>query len=178
MRNGFISGRASRALSRRALPGLAGALACVLVLAPAGAMATNTTGPETKPSIISATLEQCVTSTEQAERAATFAGEMASIPGSSKMEMRIDVLERMPREMVFHMVSAPGLGVWRTAAPGVKSYRYLKEVTNLAAPAFYRAAVRFRWFNAKGRLIKAAELRTPRCSQPLTPPEEETTTGT
>ncbi len=99
---------------------------------------------------MSATLEQCVTSEVQAERAATFAGEMASIAGSTKMEMRIDVLERAPREMAFHMVSAPGLGVWRTAAPGVKSYRYLKEVTNLAAPAFYRAVVRYRWFNAQG----------------------------
>lgn len=151
---------------------------CVLMLAPGGAMAASTNGSETKPSGVSATLEQCVTSEEQAERAATFAGEMASIPGSSKMEMRIDVLERTPREMAFHMVSAPGLGVWRTAAPGVKSYRYLKEVTNLAAPAFYRAVVRYRWFNGKGRLLKTAELRTPRCAQPLTPPEEETTTGT
>jgi hypothetical protein len=178
MRNGFISGSAPRVLSRRAVPVLVGALLCVVVLAPAAAVGTSTMGPETKPGGVSATLEQCVTSTEQAERAATFAGEMASLSGSSKMEMRIDVLERMPREMAFHMVSAPGLGVWRTAAPGVKSYRYLKEVTNLAAPAFYRAVVRFRWFNSKGRLIKAAELRTPRCAQPVTPPEEETTTGT
>jgi len=129
--------------------------------------------------VVSATLEGCVTSVEQAERAATFAGEMTAIPGSAKMEMRIEVLERMPREMLFHTVTAPGLGVWRTAAPGVKSYRYLKEVTNLAAPAFYRASVRFRWLNSKGRLIKAAELRTPKCQQPAAPTssEEETSTS-
>jgi hypothetical protein len=56
--------------------------------------------------------------------------------------------------------------VWRSSAPGVKVYKYLKQVTNLSAPAFYRAAVRFRWLNAKGRLIFATELHTPRCEQP------------
>ncbi len=88
------------------------------------------------------------------------------------MLMRIDVLERMPRRTVFHTVTAPGLGVWRSSAPGVKIYKYLKQVTNLAAPASYRAAVRFRWLNAKGRLVKSAELRTAKCDQPLTPRPE------
>jgi hypothetical protein len=59
--------------------------------------------------------------------------------------------------------------VWRTAASGVNTYKYLKEVTNLTAPASYRAVVRFRWLNPKGRLVKAMELRTPRCVQPLVP---------
>jgi hypothetical protein len=140
--------------------------------------ATSTQGPasSTKPPV-SATLEQCQTSTEQPERAATFAGEMAALPGTAKMEMRVDVLERMPKELTFHSVAAPGLGVWRTAAPGVKTYRYLKEVTNLAAPAYYRAVVRFRWMNAKGHLIKALELKTARCAEPLAPKAEEATSA-
>ncbi len=118
---------------------------------------------------VSATLEQCVTSDIPSERSATFAGEMAAIPGAVKLEMRIEVLERLPQEALFHTVTSPGLSVWRTAAPGVKTYRYLKEVTNLSAPAFYKAAVRFRWLNAKGKLIRTAELRTPRCAQPAGP---------
>jgi hypothetical protein len=125
---------------------------------------TGTTPPTAKPPV-AATLEGCTTSEEQAERTATFAGEMSMIPGAAKMEMRIDVLERAPSEEEFHVVAAPGLGVWRWAAPGVKTYRYLKEVTNLAAPAYYRGAVRFRWVNAKGKLVKAYEVRTPRCIQ-------------
>lgn len=79
--------------------------------------------------------------------------------------MRIDVQERMPGEAMFHTVSAPGLGVWRGSAPGIKVYRYLKQVTNLSAPALYRAAVRFRWLNGRGRLIKGAERRTSSCAQ-------------
>jgi hypothetical protein len=132
--------------------------------ATSSAAATTSAPPAKLPA--SATLQQCVNSSEQTQRSATFAGEMTAVKGASKMEMRIDVLERMPREVLFHAVSSPGLGVWRIAAPGVKTYRYLKEVTNLSAPAFYRAAVHFRWLNAKGKLIRATELRTPRCQQP------------
>ena len=71
--------------------------------------------------------------------------------------------------MQFHTVTAPGLGVWRGSAAGVKTYTYIQQVTNLSAPASYRGAVRFRWLNAKGRVIKQQELRTPRCEQPLVP---------
>ena len=46
--------------------------------------------------------------------------------------------------------TAPGLGVLaQPLTPGVKTYQYLKQVTNLAAPAVYRALVRFRWLDAK-----------------------------
>jgi hypothetical protein len=164
----------------RSLRGLALAIALGvvvgwLVLAPGAlsAAADTSSAASTTPAkpAVSATLEGCVTAAEPEERAVTFAGEMATIPGSAKMEMRIDVLERMPRELVFHSVAAPGLGVWRTSAPGVKTYKYLKEITNLAAPAYYRAVVRFRWLNAKGHTIKSLEARTPRCTQ--TAPQSE-----
>ena len=117
----------------------------------------------------SAVLEQCVTAVDQSERSATFGGEMISVPGSTRMEMRFDLLERRPQDTAFHTVVASGLGVWRFASSGVKVYKYLKQVTNLSAPAYYRAAVRFRWLNSKGKLIKALELRTPRCLQPAPP---------
>ncbi len=126
---------------------------------------------------VAATLEQCLTAEAQDERAATFAGEMTVIAGASKMQMRIDVLERTPGEGAYHTVNGPGLGVWRSSAPGVKVYKYLKQVTNLSAPAFYRASVRFRWLNDKGRLIAATELHSRRCEQPAstTPPSSPVT---
>jgi len=124
-----------------------------------------------------AALEGCISASAQAERSATFTGEMTAIPGSTKMEMRIEVLERLPGEPAFEPVIAPGLGVWRTAAPGVKVYRFLKQVTNLSAPAVYRGAVAFRWINARGRAIKYLELRTPRCSQAAGAPTPTSTSG-
>jgi hypothetical protein len=161
--------------------GFAAALLAVLAwlaLAPRALSATAASGQvagSTAKPTISAQLEQCVTSSEQSERSATFSGEMTAVPGSAKLEMRIDVLERQPGETAFHAITATGLGAWRTAAPGVKTYRYLKQVTNLAAPAFYRGQVRFRWLNARGRLIRSAELRTARCVQTIPPVEEPVT---
>jgi hypothetical protein len=150
---------------------LAGAVS-LLCLAPiASAASAGVSVPKTG---VSATLEECLSAGEQAERTATFAGEMSTIPGSTRMEMRIDVIERMPAEITYHTVTAPGLGVWRGSAPGVKSYRYLKQVTNLAGPAFYRGVVRYRWLNSRGRLLAASTLRTKRCEQPIT---EAVTTG-
>ncbi len=135
--------------------------------------------PTTPKPDATATLEQCLTTGAQAERSATFAGEMNAIPGSARMEMRIEVLERLPTETTFHAVLAPGLGVWRSAAAGVKVFRFLKQVTNLSAPAVYRGAVLFRWVGAKGRPIKNLELRTPRCAQTApAPPPAPAPTGT
>jgi hypothetical protein len=114
----------------------------------------------------SASLVQCLTASEQAERAATFAGEMTALAGATRMSMRIELLERMPGQTNYHAVSAPGLGVWRAADPGVGVYKYVKQVTNLAAPADYKGLVTFRWQGARGRTIKRDERRTRRCSQP------------
>jgi len=179
----------------RGRPGIAGrrwlpALACALALAAgtqaaapaqpaaaaqapgapaaASADATAVQGAAVKASA-GATLEQCVTSTQQLERSATFVGEMTVIPGTARMLMRIEVLERVPHEALFHQVSYPGLGQWLRAAPGVRTYKNLDKVTDLSAPADYRAAVHFRWLNAKGRLIRSQELRTGRCVQPAAP---------
>jgi hypothetical protein len=113
-----------------------------------------------------ATVEQCVTTGEQVDRAATFSAEMTAVTGTARMAMRIEVQERLPEEELFHTVSAPGLGVWRGSAPGVKIYQYVKQVTNLSFPANYRALVHFRWLNDKGYVIKRAERFTLQCAQP------------
>jgi hypothetical protein len=124
--------------------------------------------PVPVPGSPSATLEQCMPSSTQAERSATFLTEMTATAGTGRMSIRIELQERLPGEATFRNVAAPGLGVWRAAAPGVKVYRYIKQVTNLSAPAVYRAAVRFRWLNTKGKLIRGIERRTPVCVQPAT----------
>jgi hypothetical protein len=132
-------------------------------------------GPNTTGKDATAAVEQCLTAPLQSERSATFVGEMSAVPGSARMEINIGLLERTPGEGPYRLVSAPGLGGWRASAAGVKTYTYIKQVTDLAAPAFYRGAVRFRWLSAKGHVIKAEEMRTPRCEQPA---PESTGTGT
>jgi hypothetical protein len=117
-----------------------------------------------------ASVGECVTSAVEEERSATFAGEMAAIPGTARMAVKIEVQERRPADALFYAIAAPGLGVWRGSDPKVRVYKYLKQVTNLAAPATYRALVRFRWLNARGHVIKRSEHYTPRCAQPAPAP--------
>jgi hypothetical protein len=161
---------------------VAGSTACALVLlcaAPASGQSAQATAQSGQPGgapvagAPAARLEQCVTAGAQAERSATFSGEMTAIAGTVRMSMRVDVEERRPAEAQYHAVSAPGLGVWRASEPKVKVYKYLKEVTNLSSPASYRALVRFRWLGAKGHLLRRAERLTARCIQPA-PPSEAT----
>jgi hypothetical protein len=155
-----MAGTITAASAADAVQGLAGARTVV---------GGGSAPPSPKP-IASATLTQCATATiPQTERSATFAGEMTAIPGSARMQMRIDLEERIPGETQYRMVSAPALGVWHASTPGVKVFTHIQQVTNLSAPAFYRGIVRFRWVNARGRTIKAEQLRTARCEQPAPP---------
>ena len=114
----------------------------------------------------SATLEQCETAASEDARSATFAGEMTAVAGTERMQISIGILERLPGEATYHAVEDHDLSAWRSSEPGVQSYKYVRQVTNLTAPASYRAAIRFRWLGAKGRPIEALELRTRRCEQP------------
>ena len=114
-------------------------------------------------------IEQCVTSTVQAERSATFTAQMAATATTQKMAMRIELQQRLHGESEFHTLAAPGFGVWRTSEPGVEIYKYVKQITNLDAPAAYRVAVRFRWVDERGHVLKRDELHTSRCVQPTLP---------
>jgi hypothetical protein len=140
-------------------------LACAQVaLANVGVRRALTTAPSDGTASVG--IEQCATSAVQLERSATFTAQMAATSTTQKMGMRIELQQRLHGEGEFHTLAAPGFGVWRTSEPGVKIYKYVKQVTNLAAPAAYRAIVRFRWIGERGHVLKRDELRTPRCAQP------------
>jgi hypothetical protein len=166
-----------RRMPLRVLAALACALSCLLAVSLAGqasasgqGTASGGTGAQ-QPAppaagAVSATLEECVTSAVQEQRAVAFSAEMTTVPGTMRMAMRIDLEERLPGDVEFHAVTAPGLGVWRPSDAKVKVYKYLKQVTNLSSPASYRGFVRFRWLSAKGHVIKRADRLTGKCLQP------------
>jgi hypothetical protein len=148
-------------------------------LLPGGTLADGSVGQQTASqagrALASATLEQCATATApQTERSATFTGEMTATTDTAHMELRIAVEERALGEATYRTVTAPGLGVWHSSAAGVKIFAHIQQVTNLSAPALYRGAIRFRWLNAAGRVIKSQELLTASCEQP---PAESPATG-
>src|SRR5262249_22799971 len=70
--------------------------------------------------LAAATLEQCDTASEKGERSVTFVAEMSAIPGTARVEIRIELQERLPEEALFHTVKSPALGVWRESDAGVK----------------------------------------------------------
>jgi hypothetical protein len=143
---------------------------CLGLSAPAGAAQSGQTSATGQDPSVSATLEQCVAASAQSERSAMFAGEMTSLAGSVRMAIRIEIQEEISGEATFHTITAPGLDGWRVSDPGVKAYKFNKQVSNLFAPAVYRATVRFRWLNTKGHLMKSAMRHTPRCRQPAASP--------
>jgi hypothetical protein len=145
---------------------LSACLLAVVACAPAGARLSSTVSPPSIPGY-SVGLEQCVPSAVQAERSATFTAEMVATSETQRMGIRIELQQRLRGESSFHTLVAPGFGIWRSSEPGVKIYKYVKQVTNLGAPAAYRAIVRFRWLGEKGRPVKHAELHTLRCLQPM-----------
>src|ERR1700722_20172355 len=114
-------------------------------------------------------IEQCVTSTVQLERSATFTAQMTATRSTQKMSMRLELQQRLHGENELHTLAAQRFGVWRVSEPGVKIYKYVKQITTLDAPAAYRVLVRFRWIGESGRLIKHDELHTPRCIEPTLP---------
>ncbi|HTA97720.1 MAG TPA: hypothetical protein VK730_08780 [Solirubrobacteraceae bacterium] len=129
----------------------------------------RTSAPAPADGMASLGIEQCVTSTVQAERSATFTAQMTATAATQKMAMRIELQQRSQGESEFHNLAAPGFGVWRTSEPGVEIYKYVKQVTNLDAPAAYRVMVRFRWIDERGHVFKRDELHTSRCVQPTLP---------
>jgi len=168
---GLIGVRGRSALALAASTLALGAVAAQAPIAQGSSRAPRADRASAPPA--SATLEDCETSSVQAERSATFAGEMTAVAGTVRMAMRIDLEERTPEQSLYHTVSAPGLGIWRLSDPRVKIYKYLKQVTNLSAPAVYRAVIRFRWLAPRGRVLKRVQRYTSRCTQPAPPPPAE-----
>jgi hypothetical protein len=119
---------------------------------------------------ISATVEQCVTAATQADRSVAFTGQMETVAGARRMAMQVVVQEHVPGEAGFHTITAAGLGAWQRSEVGVKIYKYVRQVTDLPAPAAFRAIIQFRWLDDQGHVIRRAMRRTQACRQPAGPP--------
>jgi hypothetical protein len=132
---------------------------------PGAGAGTTGTGTGSAPAL-SAGVEQCVTAAMQAGRSVTFTGQMETVAGAHRMAIEIEVQEHSSEEEGFHTLSTAGLGAWQRSEVGVKIYKVRQAVTDLPAPAVFRAIVHYRWLNEKGQVIRHDEQRTPICKQP------------
>lgn len=138
----------------------------VALNAVAGVAAAQTADP-TAPPPLAATLETCSTSALPAERAAEFVGAMPATATATRMRMRFDLERLRPRDAHWRRLrGVPGFGTWEQSAPDRAGFVFHKRVDGLLVPASYRAVVRFRWVDARGRLLRQARRRTLACAQP------------
>jgi hypothetical protein len=132
-------------------------LACLL-----SASAANGVVPAT---YLKARLSACESALEQSKREATFSGDMKTIPGAARLQIKFVLQARIEGEPGWTAVNAPGFGSWNTSAAGIGRYVYTKTVENLPAPARYRTQVHFRWVSAAGKTIKSARRYSRICRQ-------------
>lgn len=104
----------------------------------------------------------CEPGSEAATRAAEFAASMSAVPGTSRMQVRLTLLERLG-EGVFEKVAAPRLEVWRSSREGARRFVYLQRIAGLKANAAYRVAVRYRWLDSDGHELRSARRRSDVC---------------
>jgi hypothetical protein len=147
-------------------PTVIGSLLLALLVATGTARADAPDPPQ--PPALAASLESCATSALPAGRMASFVGSMPTLTGDERMQMRF-VLERLrPRDAHWRRMPAvpPGFEAWETTARGRAGFVFHKRVDGLLVPASYRAVVRFRWLDARGRVVRRAIRRTLACAQP------------
>lgn len=117
--------------------------------------------------ILGATLDSCASGALPLSRVVTITGSMPAIAGSHQLWMRFDLQQRGLSSGAWQAVrDAPGFGSWERSLPDRVGFVFHKRVDGLPVPGAYRALVRFRWYDAGGRLQRRAQRRTRVCHQP------------
>jgi hypothetical protein len=140
-------------------------LACTAVAASVLASAAAPALAQDRSSL-QARLVSCTTGATPAARTATFTARMPAAAGTARMWMRFDLLQRAAGETEFAPVRLPAWGVWHRSERGRSAFIFTKKVRGLRAPGAYRARVRFRWYDAQGRIQRRARRITRICRQP------------
>lgn len=112
-----------------------------------------------------AKVETCTTA---GARSATFRGQMPTIGAiarGGRMEMRFDLYERGPGTKRWTRLPVESFGEWALSEPGISAFIVRKRVSGLQPGVSYRAAVRYRWRNAAGKVVRTARRLTAPCRQ-------------
>jgi hypothetical protein len=91
---------------------------------------------------------------------------MDTVAGAERMAMSFTLQVRPRGRRHWHRVRLPGFRDWHTSDPGRDRYVYTKRVEELVGPARYRVAVRFRWLDADGAIVRSASDASRACRIP------------
>ncbi|MEA2495050.1 MAG: hypothetical protein QOJ29_2961 [Thermoleophilaceae bacterium] len=105
--------------------------------------------------------------TAPTNRTATFYARMDANPNASKMQIRVQLLERLGRGDSWDKLDVPALRQWHTSQAGVKRFGWKQTVDNLRVGGAYRARIQYRWVSAAGTPVDTVTRDTPICRGPL-----------
>jgi hypothetical protein len=154
----------------------AAAAACALAAVALGSGAPGA-GARTEPTLgtpsavparppLAATVTSCTTGLDAADRTVVFSGSMPALRRATSMAMRFELYERPDGEDAFTRLRLPSFGAWVRSDPNVAGFVYDKHVQQLAAPSAYRVIVRFRWYDARGRIVRRTQRTSSVCREP------------
>lgn len=108
---------------------------------------------------------ECRTGKTADARLATFEARTRAVKGAVRMALRYRLLEHTPGATRPHVVAAPELTPWRKSRAGVRDFTYSQTIKGLASGVTYSTSVQFRWYDAKGRVIRRSKRRSGTCVQ-------------
>jgi hypothetical protein len=120
---------------------------------------------------------RCIHALGPAARAITVSSVMRPLAHTVRMAVRFELLQSSRRGGPAAEVIFGDLGKWKSIVDQPKGRRPItkwivnKQVRDLAAPAYYRFRVSFRWTGAHGRVLGTAARATAVCYQPERRPD-------
>src|SRR4051794_7049232 len=143
---------------------IATALAALALFPAAGWAAHRAGAPVTPPGLVARVAACDVTSDN---RTATFYGRMDTIPAASKMQIRLQLFERLGRDETWNRLDVPALRQWHSSQAGVKRFGWKQTVDALRLGGAYKARVQYRWVSPAGTVLDTESRDTPVCRGPL-----------
>ena len=140
--------------------------ACILAAAIAAAFTVAvTTAGAAKPSPTSVVVRDCKVGDTPRSRSATFYARMraAGAPGTVRMAMRFQLQDAVGATV--RDVDDPGLRRWRRSRLGVRSFGYAQKVAGLQTGGSYLVSVRYRWLDARGKVLREDTRKSGECRQ-------------
>jgi CARDB len=148
--------------------------ACAIALGSA-TTAAGTTTPAPANAQLKAFL--CQKAVDPPARALSIQAVMRPVTGTSKMQMKFDLMRQTKAHPRFAVVHGKGLGSWLTPDDPTLGQRagdvwiVNHPVVDLAAPATYKFRVTFRWIGAQGQTLSTAVQSSSACYQPELRPD-------
>ena len=114
----------------------------------------------------------CQKALDPPARAVSVQAVMRPVTGTSKMQMKFELMRQTKPHTRFVAVHGRGLGTWISPTDPTLGQQagdvwiLNHPVVNLAAPATYKFKVVFKWIGAQGQTLGMATQASPTCYQP------------